>query len=193
VPPVRVPSAEYQRLALRAHELLHDVPLYDVWTVDLPGGGPGRRIADIRALESATEPSRVANALYGLRGFLGRVLGWDRIPMRPEDSRLSRLSERDRRDSEVGPGTPAGQFLVLYQFPGETLSEIRNATVHGFVCTALVPSASAGVVAHATLPGRNRAVSTHPVPGSPAADSARVARRLRRRSQGSDRGSLTRG
>jgi len=137
---MRASPAEYLRLNLRAHELLRDVPLYDVSVVDLPGGGKGRSVADIRALESAAAPSRVANAIYGLRHFLGRVLGWDQ--MRPEDSLLSRLSERDRRDSEVTLGTPVGSFLLLYQFPGEALSETRNATVHGFLCTALARTAS---------------------------------------------------
>jgi uncharacterized protein DUF2867 len=139
---MRASPTEYLGLKLRAHELLHDVPLYDVSVVDLPGGGAGRSIADIRALESAAAPSRVANAIYGLRHVLGRVFGWDQIPMRPEDSLLSRLSERDRRDSEIVSGTPAGPFLVLYQFPGEALSETRNATVHGFICTALARTAS---------------------------------------------------
>jgi hypothetical protein len=134
--------AEYLRLDLRAHDLLRDVSLYDVSVVDLPGGGDGRSIADIRALESTAAPSRVANAIYGLRQFFGRVCGWDRLQMRPEDSLLSRLSERDRRDSEITPGTPVGSFLLLYQFPREALSETRNATVHGFVCTALSRTAS---------------------------------------------------
>ena len=35
-----------------------------------------------------------------------------------------------------------GSFLLLYQFPGEALSETRNSTVHGFVCTALARTAS---------------------------------------------------
>jgi class 3 adenylate cyclase len=116
--------------------------LYDVSIVDLPGGGAGRSVADIRALESAAAPSRVANTIYGPRHFLGRVFGWDHVQLRPEDSLLSRLSERDRRDSEITPDTPVGSFLLLYQFPGEALSETRNATVHGYVCTALAPTAS---------------------------------------------------
>jgi len=62
--------------------------------------------------------------------------------MRPEDSLLARLSESDRRDSEIPPGTAIGSFLLLYQFPHEALSETRNATVHGFICTALAPMAS---------------------------------------------------
>jgi len=139
---MRAAPGEYLRLGLRAHDLLRDVPLYDVSVVDLPGGGAGRSVADIRALESAATPSRVASAIYGLRHFFGRVFGWDRVPMRPEDSLLPRLSERDRRDSEIIPGTPVGSFLLLYQFSGEALAETRNATVHGFLCTALAPTAS---------------------------------------------------
>jgi len=139
---MRAAPAEYLRLGLRAHDLLRDVPLYDVSVVDLPGGGAGRSVADIRALESAATPSRVASAIYGLRHFFGRVFGWDRVPMRAEDSLLPRLSERDRRDSEIIPGTPVGSFLLLYQFSGEALAETRNATVHGFLCTALARTAS---------------------------------------------------
>ena len=134
--------AEYLRLDLCAHDLLRDVPLYDVSVVHLPGGGAGRSAADILALESAAAPSRVANAIYGLRHFLGCPFGWDRVQMRPEDSLLSRLSERDRRDSEITPGTPVGSFRLLYQFPGEALRETSNAAVHGFFCTALARTAS---------------------------------------------------
>jgi hypothetical protein len=137
---MRASAAEYQSLHLRAHDLLCDVPLYDVSAVDLPGGGRGRTIADIRALESAAPPSHIATFIYGLRHFFGRVFGWDREPMRPEHSFLERLSQRDRCDSEITPGTLDGYFWVLYQFPEEALRETRNTTVHGFICTALVRS-----------------------------------------------------
>ena len=137
---MRVPPAEFLSLKLRAHELLRRVPLYDVSVVDLPGGGAGRSVADIRALESAVPPSRIASVFFGVRRLLGRAFGWDRVQMRPEDSLLSQLSERDRRDSELAPGTPIGPFRLLYQFPGESLSEIRNATVQGYVCVALAPT-----------------------------------------------------
>ena len=100
-------------MKLRAHELLHDVPLYDVSVVDLPGGGTGRTVADVRALDSAAVPSRIASVLYGLRYFLGHIFGWDRRRMQLEESLLPRLSDRDRRDSEVIPGTPDGPCLVL--------------------------------------------------------------------------------
>jgi hypothetical protein len=139
---MRASPAEYLSLKLRAHELLHGVPLYDVSVVDLPGGGAGRSVADIRALDSAVAPSRIASAFFGVRHFLGGAFGWDRVQMRPEDSLLSRLSERDRRDSEIVPGTPDGPFRLLYRFPGEALSEIRNATVQAYVCVALARTAT---------------------------------------------------
>jgi Protein of unknown function (DUF2867) len=163
---MRVSPAEYLSLRPRAHELLHDVPLYDVSVVDLPGGGAGRSVADIRALELTAAPSRIANAVYGVRHVLGRAFGWDRVPMQPEESLLSHLSARDRRDSEITPGARDGPFLLLYQFPGEALSETRNGTVH---------------LAHATVSDRDRAVSTlHPVSCHAASDSACLACRLRR-------------
>ena len=139
---MRVSPAEYLSLELRAHELLRGVPLHDVTVVDLPGGGPARSLADVRRLDGAATPSRIARALFGVRRLLGQVFGWDRVPMGAEDSLLSRMSERDRRDSEIPPGTPDGPFLVLYQFPGEALRETRNATVHGWISTALAPTAT---------------------------------------------------
>jgi len=139
---MRASAAEYRTLPLRAHELLRDVPLYDVSLVDLPGGGRGRTIGDVRTVDAAAPPSRIATFLYGLRYLLGRIFGWDREPMPVEDSLLKRLSPRDRCDSEVPPGTLDGYFRVLYQFPQEALRETRNKTVHGFICTALVNSPS---------------------------------------------------
>src|SRR5438445_10670890 len=55
---MRASPVEYLGLKLRAHEVLHDVPLYDVSVVDLPGGGAGRSVADIRALDATLPPSR---------------------------------------------------------------------------------------------------------------------------------------
>ena len=139
---MRVRPDEYLSLNLRVHELLRDVPLYDVSIVDLPGGGEGRTIGDIRALDSAAPPGRIAASLYGLRHLLGRVFGWDRKPFRLEESFIPRLSERDRNDSVVAPGTRDGAFIVVYQFREEALTETINATVHGFISTALVQTNS---------------------------------------------------
>ena len=74
---MRASPAEYLDLKLRAHDLLRDVPLYDVSVVDLPGGGAGRSVADIRALDSSAPPNRIALVLYAVRHSIGVVFGWD--------------------------------------------------------------------------------------------------------------------
>jgi hypothetical protein len=138
--------AEYGQLKLRAHELLADVPLHDVWQVELPGGGPDRTIADVRSLmraRSLTQVNPIVRALFGLRLLLGRLLRWDssiRTPM--PKSFLGRLSEQDRMRSLIEPGVADGPFTVLYVYPSEAVSEIRNATVHAFSVLALEERAS---------------------------------------------------
>lgn len=139
---MRGSTSEYLALKLRAHELLRDFELYDVSVVNLPGGGESRRVADIRALERIRGTGRIATVIYSMRRCLGRMFGWDRRRLRPEDSLVERLSDPDRRDSEVPPGTPEGEFIILYRFPGEELREIFNRTVHGLICTALIRAGS---------------------------------------------------
>jgi hypothetical protein len=137
----RIDPAEFRALPLEVHALLSDVPLEDVSAVDLPGGGPGRTLADVRALapQSALfRASPAVGALFRLRFWLGRLFGWDRPEHdRPEASYLPRVSQQLRARSQVPPGTRAGSFRHLYLLPQESLSEIRNATVHAFLCTAL--------------------------------------------------------
>jgi len=133
-----VPKAEYLSLPIRAHSLLQGVRLYDVSSIDLPGGGEGRTVADIRALSAGASRSAISTALFGVRHFLGRLFRWDRERLRAEDSYASRLSERERSESEVAPGTPDGAFLIVYQYANEMLSERKNATVHGFIGVTLV-------------------------------------------------------
>jgi hypothetical protein len=143
---VRVTPEEYERLDLRAHSLLADVPLHDVWSVDLPGGGPGRTIVDLRALlsvESLTAENGAVRFLFGLRALLGRVFGWDDEPPRASrESFLQRLSAADRERSLVAPGTPEGPFRVLFVSEREAISEIQNPTVHAFSVFALVERSS---------------------------------------------------
>ena len=139
---MRVTADEFERIELRAHSLLADVPLHDVWMVELSGGGPGRTLVDLRALlavENLADSNAAVRFLFGLRARLGRIFGWDREP--PQESResfLQRLSAADRERSLVAPGTPKGAFRVLFVSPRESISEIRNSTVHAFSVFALV-------------------------------------------------------
>ncbi len=139
---MRVKPAEFQRLNLRCHALLSDVPLHDVWAVPLNGWGPDRSIVHARAmLFDGWRPNVAVRGLFALRWGLGRAFGWD--DERHDPPRMSyvhRLAEADRLESQVLPGTREGPFRVLYVLREEALSEIRNATVHAFLALALTPS-----------------------------------------------------
>ena len=137
---MRVPPEQFLRLPLEVHALLADVPLHDVSAVELPGGGPGRTVAEVRALTGTDErrANPMVRFLFWIRFLVGRLLGWDRqVHARPELSYRSRISPDLARRSTEPPGTADGPFQILYVLDHEALSEIRNATVHGFLAFAL--------------------------------------------------------
>ena len=143
---MRATPEEYKRIDLRAHSLLADVPLHDVWVVELFGGDPGRSIVDLRALlavENISAANAVVRFLFAFRASLGRAFGWDREPPKASrESFLQRLSVADRECSLVVPGTPDGPFRVLFVSQREAISEIQNSTVHAFSVFALVEHSS---------------------------------------------------
>ena len=132
-------QVEYLSQNLRAHSILGDIVPYEVWRLDLPGGGEGRTVADIRSLSLANKPSRVVKSLFAIRWFLGRMFGWDQESKDQEGLFQSRLTEADRVRSMVDPGTKDGPFTVLYVHPTEAMSEISNKTVHAALVWILLP------------------------------------------------------
>jgi Protein of unknown function (DUF2867) len=71
-------------------------------------------------------------------GGWASVFRWDDARHDPLGaSYVHRLTEADREQSQVPRGTRDGRFRVLYVLRHEALSEIRNATVHGFLAMAL--------------------------------------------------------
>ena len=143
---MRADPGDYEKLDLRVHSFLRDVPLHDVWAIPLDGGGSDRSLADVRAVFSTDglgSANPLVRALFRTRTALGRVFGWDRKPASlSAASFLHRLTESDRQQSLVTPGTNEGPFRVLYVFAGESVAEIHNATVHAFSAFALVAKPS---------------------------------------------------
>jgi hypothetical protein len=138
---MQIDPEEYRALDLRAHALLADVPLHDVWAVDLPGRGGARPMLELRALLAGEELARINPAvrlLFALRRWLGRLSPADREPPGAAASSFARrLGDADRAATLVAPGTREGPFQVLYVFPEEALGEVQNATVHAFSVHAL--------------------------------------------------------
>jgi len=140
---MRIDPGEFRARPLRVHALLHDVPLEDVWAIRLPGGGAGRTIEDVQAVFMAGVEAAppVVKRLFRLRWRIGALFGWDhRRVVWNGESYADRLSLADRAQSLVAPGTPDGNFSLLYRFEDEQLSELRNATVHAFVSLSIRPT-----------------------------------------------------
>ena len=148
----QISPAEFYSLPLRVHTFLADIPLHDVWAIDLPAHSDGvtlcdflRRARENKSDRAGSEISRfpfAARALFGLRFFLGRILGLEAEPKdAPVASFGNRLTVEDRARSIVEPGTAEGMFRVVYRFENEQLVEIQNRTVHAAALSALAEKA----------------------------------------------------
>ncbi len=148
----QISATEFHALPLRVHTFLADVPLHDVWAVDLPAHRCGvtlceflRRASQCGCDTVDTETNRlppVARALFRIRFFLGRIF---RLEAEPKDALAasfgSRLTAEDGARSLVESGTPEGLFRVVYRFENEQLLEIQNRTVHAAAVSALAERA----------------------------------------------------
>lgn len=137
----RISPREFLDLPLRVHSLLRDVPLHDVWVVDLPGGREGITLQEFRSsggAEITEDIPAAATALLQLRFLLGRILRLDTPkPEHKSASYIRLLNEADRVASIVPPGSKDGFFDVVYVFQNEVLFEAINATVHGFLAQTI--------------------------------------------------------
>jgi Protein of unknown function (DUF2867) len=137
----RIPHREFLDLPLRVHSFLENVPLHDVWAVDLPDGGGRVTLAEFHTCVKTQGFKRIpfaTKALLGLRLVLGRIFGLDiQTAARKSASYIRLLSEEDLSRSLETPGSKDAFFDVLYRFDNEVLLEAINATVHAFLAQAL--------------------------------------------------------
>jgi Protein of unknown function (DUF2867) len=106
----QISPTEFYAVPLRVHTFLADVPLHDVWAVDLPRRRDGVTLCEFLPRASRGGADRfpaVARALIRLRLFLGRIF---RLEAEPKDASAasfgSRLTVEDRARSFVACGTP---------------------------------------------------------------------------------------
>jgi hypothetical protein len=142
----RISTQEFDRLSLRVHDFLADVPLHDVWAVDLPHVRAGITLDEFLRAAGA-HPftlSPVVRALLSIRLCVGRLLDWDREPgATVMESFAARLTIADRSKSLAPAGAREGLFRIVYRFENEQLLELINRTVHAAALSALVETADA--------------------------------------------------
>ena len=142
----QISQTEFERLPLRVHDFLADVPLHDVWAIDLPHARSGISLDEFLRASQAhhSKLSPVARALLGIRLSVGRFLGWDREPVAmARETFITRLTPADRSSSLVAAGTRDGLFRVAYRFENEQLLELMNRTAHAAALSALVETGTA--------------------------------------------------
>jgi len=141
----QVSIQEFERLPLRVHTFLAEVPLHDVWFVDLPRWRAGVTLDDFlrTANNCLFTPSPLVRMLLGIRFFVGRFFDWDREPAETAAKTFAtRLRDTDRSRSLVAAGTRDGFFRVVYRLENEQLVELINRTVHAAALSTLVETAT---------------------------------------------------
>jgi hypothetical protein len=142
----QITAQEFLAIPLRVHSFLSDVPVHDVWVMDLAAVRGKATLEEFRRRTKSrnlvAKTSWPVRALFGLRFFLGRVFGWDREPERSKPAYFAeRLTAEDRQRSILPAGTAEKFFRVVYSFENEALLEVINRTVHAALLTALVETA----------------------------------------------------
>jgi len=149
---------EFERLPLRVHTFLPDVPLHDVWFIDLPRWRAGITLDEFlrkptnskldacgcSESSSLFTQSLLVRILLHIRFFVGRFFGWDLEPPATTCKTFAvHLTDTDHARSLVMAGTRHGFFRVVYRFENEQLLELINWTVHAAALTTLVETATA--------------------------------------------------
>lgn len=132
----RVPASAHAARPWRIHELTGDFDLEDVWALPTPGGPDDfpRLVRLVASFDPARSSSAPVRALFGVRGKVGEVLGWDEAGAGSALDRRQSLRGRlpaDLRDGPPGPEFAAFPFTQLYLTDDEWAVEAINRTVHG--------------------------------------------------------------
>ncbi len=141
----RLETSKHGDLPWRIGEVAPDFKLIDAWA--LPARGTLEEFADLREIFANIGPdeddSRLSSALFALRAWLGKRLGWDRrintlpIPGCTETS----LRERLPADLDAEKDDAAGEspFRPVYRTKDEWAAELSNGTVHAILHLGWVP------------------------------------------------------
>ena len=126
-----------------AHKFLMGIPIHSLDFIDLRGGNKRMKMDEIYRMTGLNQAQEfkfgfVTNALFWLRGLIGKILRWDDVPeLVNNNSWLSRLTPEERNKSIIPAGQVEGINTILYCYDNEILFEIINRTVHCFWVLAI--------------------------------------------------------
>lgn len=144
----QIPESEFRALDLQAHSVLTDIPLHDAWVVDLPGGGAGRTLHDVREIALDHAPADISTIVAGLvaiRVAIGGALNLDsRSYSIPASSYSHLLAATGSMLPPALGGAPRGLFRPVYMLENEALIEMSNRTGQAYIAAVLRPADRGG-------------------------------------------------
>lgn len=138
---------KFYEIPLKAHQFLEKVPMHSFDFINLKGGRKGMlmdEIYHITGLNQAEDlkSGSVTKTLFGIRGWIGKMFGWDDVPnLKEKHTWISKLTKEEKAKSIIPPGMTEGINTILYCYRNEILFEIINRTVHCFWVLASVERA----------------------------------------------------
>ena len=128
----------FSQIPLKAHKFLMGIPIHSLDFIDLRGGNKRMKMDEMYRMTGLNQAQEfkfgfITNALFWLRGLIGKILRWDDVPeLVNKNSWLFRLTEEERNKSIIPAGQVEGINTILYCYDNEILFEIINRTVHCF-------------------------------------------------------------
>ena len=150
---MRLPDSSFTDRPWRVHEIAPDFTVEDVWALPTPGG-PHELDRFVRGFTAGEEDESgiIFRALFAIRWWIGRRLGWDRA-----DSGARVPTVRDRLPDDLAEGARGPDFATepsftaVYQTEQEYVAELANRTVHALMHIGWVPD-PATETHHAVMP-----------------------------------------
>ncbi len=140
-------ESDFNKLSIKAHQFLADVPIHSLDFIELKGGRKGMLMDEIYRIIGLNQAEEykfgfITDFLFWLRGQIGKILKWDNVPeLVNANSWIKKLTQEEREKSLIPTGKVESINTILYCYEKEIMFEIVNRTVHCFWVLAAVEKA----------------------------------------------------
>lgn len=138
------PQKNFAQIPIKAHKFLAEIPLHSLDFIELKGGRKGMLMDEIYRITGLNQAEdfkfgSITKTLFDIRGWIGKMLGWDDVPkLKEKNTWIFKLTKDETAKSLITSGKTESINTILYCYKNEILFEIINRTVHCFWVLASV-------------------------------------------------------